>query len=297
VNDLANSGAPDKALPIVDSLLKDNPADPQMLRTKWLLQLKAGQFKNAIATGEDLAKADTSIVSVDFYNRMIGAAQSDSNPAKVQELTAKASQKFPKEVSFPLLLAQSYIKGGQTQMAEQYARKATVIDPKNANAWLFAVVSATQLNQADSAMAFAKQAIANGADKDAIGQAMLQNVNAAFQKAQASKTRDDYLAALSVAQAVDSIAPSAQTKFFIGVESYSIAADILTHVQTLAKSQKKDDRAQACTEAKQAEDYLALTSIAMPAGASVDKNTAGQILGAVGQYSEFVTSVKKAFCK
>lgn len=298
VNDLANSGAPDKALPIVDSLLKDNPADPQMLKTKWLLQLRAGQFKNAITTGEQLAKVDTSVVTADFYTRMIGAAQSDSNPAKVQELAAKASQKFPNDATYPMLLAQASRKAGQSQQALQYAEKATQIDSKNANAWLLAIFAANDLKQADTAMALAQRAIAAGVDKTQIGQLLLQNVNTSFQKAQASKTRDDYETALKDAEAVDAIAASPQTKFFIGVASYSIAADILGHVQTLAKSSKKDDHAQACTEAKQAEDYLAKTSMAMPAGGSVDKNVAGQILGAVSQYGEYIGQVKKAFnCK
>jgi len=298
VNDLANSGAPDKALPIVDSLLKDNPADPQMLQTKWKLQLRAGQFKNAIATGEQLAKIDTAIVTADFYTRMIGAAQSDSNPAKVQELAAKASQKFPKDATYPMLLAQASRKAGQSQQALQYAEKATEIDPKNANAWLLAIFAANDLKQPDTSMALAQRAIAAGVDKNQIGSLLLQNVNASFQKAQASKTREDYEAALKDAETVDAIAGSPQTKFFIGVESYSIAADILTNVQTLAKSSKKDDHAQACVQAKQAEDYLAKTSMAMPAGGSVDAKTASQILGAVSQYSDYVGQIKKAFnCK
>ena len=298
VNDLANSGAPDKALPIVDSLLKDNPADPQMLQTKWKLQLRAGQFKNAIATGEELAKVDTAIVNADFYTRMIGAAQSDSNPAKVQELAAKASQKFPNDATYPLLLAQAARKAGQAQQALAYAEKAAQVDPKNANAWLLAIFAANDLKQADTSLALAQRAIAAGVDKQQIGSLLLQNVNASFQKAQASKTREDYEAALKDAETVDAIAASPTTKFFIGVASYSIAADILGNVQTLAKSQKKDDHAQACVQAKQAEDYLAKTSIAMPAGGSVDAKTASQILGAVSQYSEYIGQIKKAFsCK
>jgi len=63
------------------------------------------------------------------------------------------------------------------------------------------------------------------------------------------------------------------------------------------KSKKKEDHEQACTEAKQAEDLFATTSLNMPAGGKIDPATAGQILGAVGQYSEYINSVKKAFCK
>jgi tetratricopeptide (TPR) repeat protein len=297
VQQLAQSGAPDKALPIVDSLLKDNPGDPQMLRTKWLLLLRAGQFKQAIATGEEYVKADTAAATLEYFQRQIGAAQSDSNAAMVQQLAAKAAQRFPADASLQVLLAQNYRKSGQLQQALAAARRATEVDPKNANAWLFAIVTANDLNQPDTAKALAQKAIAAGVSKDQLGTALLGPASEAVKKAQASKARADWEAALKTAQEVDAIAPSPQSKFFIGVSSFQVAVDILGDVQKLAKSSKKDDQRAACTQAKQGEDLLATTSMAMPAGGSVDKNVAGQILGAVSQYSEFIGQVKKAFCK
>ena len=203
VTDLAQSGAPDKALQILDTLLKENPSDPPMVKQKWLLQLKAGQFKNALTTGEELMKVDTAAANLDFYNRQIGAAQSDSNAAKVQEWASKAAQKFPTDASFPTLLAQSYRKSGQLQQALASARRAAQIDPKNSNAWLFAVVTANDLNMPDSAIAFAQQAVAAGADKASLGQALLAVVNPAVKKATDSKDRGDWEAALKIAQTVD----------------------------------------------------------------------------------------------
>ncbi|MDB4875903.1 MAG: hypothetical protein JWM41_2349 [Gemmatimonadetes bacterium] len=297
VQQLAQSGAPDKALPIIDSLLKDNPADPGMLRTKWLLQLRAKQYKQALATGEELIKADTAQATLDYYNRQIGAAQSDSNTAAVQQLAVRAGQKFPTDASFPLLLAQNYRKAGQLQQALASARRATEIDPKNSNAWLFAIVTASDLKMADSASAWAQKAIAAGVDKTTLGSALLGPASDAVKKAQASKTREDWLAALQAAEAVDAIAPTPNSKFFIGVASFSAAQDVMNEVQTLAKSKKKEDQAQACSNAKQAEDLLAKTSVAMPAGGKVDAAIAGQILGAVTQYTDYIAQVKKAFCR
>ena len=297
VQELAQSGAPDKALPIIDSLIKDNPADPGMIRTKWLLQLRVGKFKEAIATGDELVKVDTASATVDFYNRQIGAAQSDSNNAKIIEIASKAQQKFNKEISFPLLLSQTYRRAGQLQQAMAAANQATTIDPKDTRAWQLAIVVANDMNQPDSAMAIAQRALTAGADKAQIGPMMLTGVNAAVKKAQASSKRADWEEALKAAEAVDAIAPTPETKFFIGVSSFQVAADILQEVQPLARSTKPADRAQACTGAKQAEDYLAKTSIAMPAGGRVDANVAGQILGNVTQFSEFIGQVKKAFCK
>ncbi|MGH9888547.1 MAG: tetratricopeptide repeat protein, partial [bacterium] len=269
VQELAQSGAPDKALPIIDSLMKDNPADPGMIRTKWLLQLRIGRFKDAIATGEDLVKVDTASATLDYYNRQIGAAQSDSNSAKIAELASKAGQKFPKDVSFPLLLAQTYRKMGQLQQAMQAAKRATEVDPKDTRAWLLAIFTAKDMNQSDTALALAQRALAAGADKGQIGPQLLAPVGEAIKKAQASKSRADWDEALKAAEMVDAIAPAPETKFYIGVSSFQVAADILNEVQTQAKSSKAADKAAACAGAKQAEDYLAKTSVAMPAGGKV----------------------------
>jgi tetratricopeptide (TPR) repeat protein len=297
VEELARSGAPGTALPIIDSLLKDNPGDPGMLKTKWLLQLKDKRYKQALATGEELIKLDTSFANIEYFNRSIGAAQADSNTAGVQQLAAKASQKFPKEASFANLLAQSYFKAGQLQPALQAARRAADIDPKSASPWLFILAIQNQMNQPDSMLASAQKAIAAGVSKDSIGGSLVALVGPAVKKAQETKSREDWESVLKTAQTVDALVPSAQSKFYIGVAAFQVGADAVGKIQTLAKG-SKDDKAKACAEAKVAEDMFAASLIAMPAGASVDKATAGTIMGGTGQYSEYVTQVKAALkCK
>ncbi|HWH50114.1 MAG TPA: hypothetical protein VN651_01115 [Gemmatimonadaceae bacterium] len=297
VQQLVNSGAPDKALPIIDSLLVQNPGDPNMLRTKWLLQLRAKRFKDALKSGEDYVKADTAAANVDYYTRQIGAAQTDSNTAAVQQLAAKASQKFPKEVSFPLLLSQVAYKAGQLQQALMAAQQAAAIDPKNAQVALFEVVILNQMNQPDSALAAAQRAVAAGVPKEGLADAVAGIPGAALKKAQASNARADWQTALAVSFKVDSLAPSAQTKYFVGVSAFQIGADAVNNLQTLVK-EKKPDKAQICSEEKVAEDNFATSSINMPAGAAFDKETAGKIMGAMQQYGEYVNSVKTAFkCK
>jgi len=124
VNILATSGSPDKAIPIIDTLLAQNPGDPAMLDTKWKLLLNAKRWKEAIAAGEEVAKADTSKATLAFFQRQIGAAQNDSNTAKVQEIASRAAAKFPKDLDMQLLLTQSYRKSGQLQQALEHGRQA-----------------------------------------------------------------------------------------------------------------------------------------------------------------------------
>jgi hypothetical protein len=297
INILVNSGSPDQALPMVDTLLVNSPEDAQMMRTKWLLQLRAKKYKEALASGEAYVKAHPDSATVDYYQRQIGAAQSDSNTTAVAELAAKAAAKFPKDPSFNLLLAQNQLKAGQVQQSIESARKATQADPKDPRGWQLILAGFAQLKQSDSVVATGKAAIAAGVPATELGTSLASVANEAFQKAQASKTREDYQAALEAAQTVDAIAPSPQSAFFIGVSAYSVAADIVPGLQKLAQSSKKADATEACTQAKQVEDLLTQVQISLPKGASVSKEAAGQILGAVPQYSEFIDAVKMARCQ
>jgi len=303
---LATSGSPEVAVPIIDTMLVQSPGDPEMLATKWKILLKAARagnpklWKPAIAAGEELVKADTNAANLDYFQRQIGAAQSDNDVAKTQEIAAKAAQKFPKELSFQLLLAQMYLKAGQSQQAMAASRRAMDVDPKNTTAALLAMTAANNMNQPDTAMAIAQKAIAGGASKDSLGQMLLSNAIPAFQKAQNSKERADWEASLKAAQTVDGVAPSPQSKFFIAVSSFSIAADALTNAQKIQSKPKatKEEKAQACEEVKVAEDNFTTAQIAMPAGASVDKGAAGQIMQGIQTYSGYVPQFKKALaCK
>jgi len=298
IQELAQSGAPEKALPLIDTLLVQNPGDPEMIRTKWLLQLRAKQYKNALATGAELIKADTAAATVDYFSRQIGAAQADSNAAAVQQLATAAGQRFPNDPSFSLLLAQGYMKAGQLQQALTAAQRAATANPKDTRPWLFILAVQNQLKQPDSVLATAQKAIAAGVPKDSLANSLLAVVAPALKKAQDSKARADWEEALKAAQTVDAVAPSAQTKFYVGVSAFSIGQDAINNVQALMKSGKKDDKAQACVEAKTAEDSFATAGTAMPAGGSVNKEAATQIMGALGQYGEYITQVKTALkCK
>ena len=296
VNQLGQFGSPDKALPIIDSMLVQNPGDPTMLRQKWLLLLKAGKYKQAIATGDEYAKADTAAATLEFFQRQIGAAQQDSNAAMVQTLAAKAAQKFPKDASLQLIMAQGYRKSGQMQQALAAARRATEIDPKNANAWLFAIVTANDLNMPDTAMALAQKAIAAGSSKEQLGQALLAPVGAAVKKAQDSKERADWESALKSAQSADAIAGSQGTKFYVGLTSFQVGLDAINNAQKLSKEKGKDAKEKACAETKVAEEMTATTAMSMPAGGAYNKEAAAQILGALNQIQEAIPQFKKALC-
>jgi tetratricopeptide (TPR) repeat protein len=282
----------EKALPLIDEMLAQNPGDPELLHTRWLVLLNAGHRKDAIKAGEEWVKADTSKATIVYYKRQIGVAQQDSDITTVQQLAAKASQKFPNDAELQQLLAQGYRKAGQLQPALAAARRAAQIDPKNVRTTLLIMYIQNDLNQPDSAMATAQKAIASGQSKDTIGQVLLANAGPAINKAHESKARADWEAALKAAQTVDAIAPSAQSKFYTGVAAFSVGIDALTNVQALQKKGGSEDRAKACEELKVVEANFAIASIAMPAGGKVDPAAAKQILDNISTYGAYIPQFK-----
>src|SRR6185503_1046310 len=102
-----------------------------------------------------------------------------------------------------------------------------------------------------------------------------------------AKTREAWMKTFQMASVVDSIAPTPQTKYFIGVSSFQVGYDALQNL----------NKTKSCADATLAEEMWPTSQINMPQGASVDANTAGQIMGAIQQYSAAITQAKKAVCK
>ena len=297
VQQLAASGAPEKAIPIINDILKDNPGDPAMMKVRWLLYLRAKDWKDAYTAGEEYIAADTSAANEDFFTRMAAAASADSNAAKQAEYLGRAVKKFPKNAELELNYANVLFKAGQLQQAIAPTEAALALDPKSANGYTLLLVLFTQTNRMYSAMVTARKAIAAGASKQTIGDALAAFIAPAAKKAQASKDRGDWMDVYRLASTVDSIAPTPITKFYIGVSTFTVGLDAFQHAGELQTSKKAADKATACAELKLASDMWANAQIAMPAGGSVDKNVAGQILGSINQYGDDIEKGKKALCK
>jgi tetratricopeptide (TPR) repeat protein len=124
----------------------------------------------------------------------------------------------------------------------------------------------------------------------------LAPVGASVKKAQDSKERADWEAALKSAQSADAIAGSQGTKFYIGLSSFQVGLDAINNAQKLSKEKGKDAKEKACAETKIAEEMTALTAMSMPAGGAYNKEAAGQILTALNQIQEAIPQFKKALC-
>lgn len=290
---------PDKALALIETLLKDNPGDVELVATKWKVLLAAGRWKEAIAVGEELAKLDPSQVTVEYYNRMIGAAQKGDS-ASVLRFAEAASAKFPKDISFINLVTAGYAKSGQLPKALEWGRKASQIDPKDPTPWQFILAIQNQMHQPDSMVASAREAAKAGVPKDSLSSALVGVVGPAINKATASHDRADWQAALSTAQVVDEIVGTAQTKYFVGVSAYSIMGDAAQNVQKLYNSGKpaKGTTPKMCEEIKVIDDYSAIAATNLQAGGRFDPKTAGELLSNLPAITQFASQLKTALkCK
>lgn len=293
IETLGRMNKPEVALPIITEMLQDNPGDPQLLRYRFLLLASAKDYKKALQAGEDWMKADTAAATADLYNRMIAIAQLDSQPQVASQYAARAVQKFPQNADLYMAYAQSLRKSGQLQQSLDAAKRAVEINPKVENGALLVLATYNELKQPDSAFAWSKRAVAAGVNKDVIGQGLLPIVGIAMKAAQdtsgkdAAAIRQSWMSAYQLSSAVDSIAPSAQVKLYEGIAAFQVGLNAL---QGLNKTR-------SCADAQLADDMWSASQIVLPQAAAFDKNTAGQIMGAIQQYYPTIGPAKKALCK
>jgi tetratricopeptide (TPR) repeat protein len=276
----------DKALPVLQPLVEQNPGDIELMKLLWAIQLRAQRYKEAVQTGEQLARLDTAVIDTTWFTRMIAAYSADSQPQRAAEVAGRAVQKYPQSANAHAVFAQTLRRAGQLQQAAEHYAQAVRLDPKVEPGYVALIVTQCELNQSDAAFSSGDAAIRAGIDKATVGNALMGCAAPAMRAAQEQKTRAAWQRAYDISNRIDRVAPSANSKFFVGVSSFQVGLDAL---QNLNKSR-------SCAEVELIENMWAASQIAMPQGASVDRNAAGQIMGVIQQYSKNVADAKKSVC-
>ncbi|MDB4907524.1 MAG: hypothetical protein JWO05_2308 [Gemmatimonadetes bacterium] len=287
IAELAKLGQPEKALPIIDTVLIQNPGDPQLLRQKYALLYRAQQWKNVLATGAELEKADTSAADNNFFSRLADAAQKDSQPQLAAQIASRAVAKFPKSADLYLLQAGALEKSGQLQQAADALNRGLAIDPKLEHGYLLLARIQGSMNQTDAATATARKAVAAGEDPKIWGAMLLSPTQVLYKAASESKKPEDYQKVLSLAQLSDSLSQSPTAKFFKGIAAFQIGYDAVQNAQ----------KSKSCALSKTAQDMFVIVQTDMPAGGQIDKATAAQLLTYTGQLAPSADKMAKAYCK
>ena len=300
---LARLGKPAVAIPIVDTLLLQNPGDAKLIQSKWRLALaaaatasdtasRAKYFGLAVSTGEEMVRADSTMADSVYFARQIIAAN-QLVPPRGAEFAAKAVQKYPKIAEFWNSKAYAERKAGQSQAALESMKRAVALNPGTPNSNLFLAQVYVEMGQADSAVAIARRAVASGDDKKTWGAFLLAPTQASWKEAEARKDSSHAIhngalaKTLALAEESDRLSPSTTAKFFIGVSSFFLGMNNLQDAQ----------KPKSCDMAKIAQDNFVKTQMNMGPGGAIDANTAKMVLGYVTQYAPTADQMVKQYCK
>ena len=284
VNEIAASGHADKAIPFITNLIQNNPGDPQILRTGWLVLLAAKDYERALQVGQELVRVDTAAADTSYYIKTAGVYSALNRAAEAAATLQAGAQKFPNNTTLALAGIQSLIKSGRMAEAAAAARRILATNPKNANANVLLIQALTNPDEITAAI---NAAVAAGADPTVLSQLALQQASTAINAAQQSKARADYQRSLMFAQLSDRLATSVDAKYIAGLSAYFIGEGAITEA---VKSKN-------CSLARMAQDNFAIVQTTLPSAGRAHPNEASQILQAVGQYAPSVSQAVKQYCK
>lgn len=292
VNELAGSGHANDAIPLVKELLDRSPGDPQLLHTAFLVYLAANDWKSAVATGPELIRADTAAADSLYFTRMAAAYTNLNQPNDAIAALQAGVAKYPSNSDLLLSLASTLRKNNRAPDAVAVLKRAIAANPNNPQALLLLADSYAQATppQYDSIAAVLQRAsVLPGADKATIGQYALGQGNNMYKAANASKDRNQFLAAVKMLQLSDNIQPSVDAKFLAGVSAFSVAQSAYNEANT----------SKSCPLAQMARDNLALAQTGLQAGMADDKykTPATQYLPIIAQFRPAADAQVKKFCK
>src|ERR1043165_9942140 len=121
---------PKAALPIIDTLLNADPGNVDAYQWKMSIELNTGDYKGGMKTGDLLIKMDPTKADEEYYTRMVGAAQADSNSAAAIQYAQKGGKAFPKSEKLWSVLYSEYNKAKKTDSALVAIKAAVAANPK-----------------------------------------------------------------------------------------------------------------------------------------------------------------------
>ncbi len=305
VNGLAASGKFDAAKPIISQAVKDNPGDMELLEKGFQVYLADGDYKAGTALGEEMVKIDSAKADTAFFQKMIGAYDSDSAYAKAAAMAARAVAKFPSNIALLTALGSEQLKSGQQQQAIATFRRILAINAKAPNVRMLIARTYDEMQQPDSALTAMKDAKAAGEEGQAVGLYALNIGNRLFKggqealnKAQQSKTSEDYATAIAANQKVvpwvtfaDAVLTvpenKNQAKFILAVASFQISVAAVSDAP----------KTKSCDLAKLAQDNIMTAQMNISSGGRFAPQAVAQLMPIIPQIMTGADQMVKQYCK
>jgi tetratricopeptide (TPR) repeat protein len=289
VNALARQGKFDKAKLIIDEAVKQSPGDPELIKRQWLVYRAMNDWKGAIAVGEEMVKHDTAAADTLFYQQLVAAYLSDSQPAKAQEAAARGAAKFPNNATLWISVAQLARGNGQIPAALEAIDKVLAIDPKFPGVRLQKAAIFSEQDNLDSLRETLRAAVAAGEDKETAAGMILPKLNNLFQAYQKDSTKtveggDRILALFAFA---DSLTPTPTSGFLQAATMVVMAQPLLTRAS----------ETRSCEDARRTNDQLILAQdLVRKHGRDFGQAAGGVMQGAIA-YQEYADRAVKALCR
>ena len=288
---LASAGKFQMAKPIVDEAVKQSPGDPELIKLQWGIYRQLGDWKGAIAVGEEMIKHDTAAGDTVFYQQLVAAYLSDSQPVKAQEAAARGANKFQNNATLWITVAQLARRNGQIPQALDAINKVLAINPKYPGVNLQKAAIYSEQNNVDSLRAALRVAVENGEDKATAAGMFLPKANAAFQAYQkdSSKTVEGGDEVLSLLAFADSLNPTPTAGFLTAATMVVMSQPLLTRAS----------ETRSCADAKRTNDQLitAQDLVRKHGREPAFVTAAGGVMQGAIAYQEYADRAVKALCK
>ena len=278
-----------EAKPIIDEAVKQSPGDPDLVRLQWSIYRALNDWKGAAVIGEEMIRHDTAAGDTVFFQQLVAAYLSDSQPQKAQEAAARGAAKHANNATLWLSVIQLARRNGQLPQALEAVNKLLAIDPKNTNAALQKAQIYSEQDQVDSMVVALRAAVDIGAPKETASGMILNKVNPWLQRwsRDTARTVAEGERLLSVVLLADTMASTPATSLFSGLIQVQLGQSLLG----------EGAKARDCAIATRGRDYVAKAQEVLPkAGRQFPDQTAGAMNG-VMQLLPYGEQVVKAVCK
>jgi tetratricopeptide (TPR) repeat protein len=286
---LAQANQMEKAKTLIAEAVKQNPGDPELIKLQWGIFRAMSDWKGAIAVGEEMVKHDTAAADTLFYQQLVAAYVSDSQPVKAQEAAARGAAKFQNNATLWISVAQLARRNGQIPQALEAINKVLAINPKYPGVNLQKAAIFSEQDNVDSLRETLRAAVAAGEDKEVAAGMILQKANTrltAYQK-DSTKTVEGGDQILGLFAFADSLNPTPASGFLQAVTVVVMGQPLLTR----AASNK------SCEDSRRMNDLLINAQQLIQKHGRNFPDNAGPVMQGAMQMQGYADQYVKAFCK
>ena len=320
VSAMAEGGNSRRAEPLITRIVDEHPTNVALLRQKWRVTTDNRNWPVAIETGEKLLHLDTvAVKDSTFYLRLATAYRFNGQPFKSVETAARGVSAFPGDSKLYSLYTQ-FIKEesdtvigrgltrfpGSAELAALNARdlrnrgkvaesldaskRAVELDSTLAQGRLMIAQAELELGRPDSALTTMKKAVSAGEDSTTIAQFALSKGNALLRTANGTKSLPDFVVAMRYLSFADSLRPTPQSKFLLGISAVTVAQIALMEAPNVKEKEQR------CTMAQLGAETLPIARIGLDGGSEVMPDAAKQYRDYLDQISPYAEKQISAFC-